>query len=77
MRYYKEVNEIGEVALLLTYNHTPNITNPLVVEITADEYKKISDELDKKANENSNIGYTLSEIYEKAKAYDIITGVIE
>ena len=37
-RHYKQINETGEVVLLLTYDFTPNITDPLIVEITAEEY---------------------------------------
>lgn len=76
MKYYKELNEIGEVILLLTYNTAPMISNPLVVEITAEEYEKLIIEFCGKENDNDNEEIP-SEIEAKALAYDIITGVIE
>ena len=44
-RHYKQINETGEVVLLLTYDFTPNITDPLIVEITAEEYDALYAEM--------------------------------
>jgi hypothetical protein len=45
MYFYKEINETGKVLLLLTYNQKPRITNPLVIEITQEEYDQLLLEL--------------------------------
>lgn len=70
--YYKQLNEIGEVVMLLTYDFVPNITNPLIVEITKEEYGTILAELMANLPEPDE-----DEIVLKAQAYDIITGVSE
>lgn len=44
-RYYKETNVGGEVKLLLTYEFEPSITNPLIVEITKEEYDELLAEI--------------------------------
>ena len=44
--YFKQLNEAGEVVLLLTYGFTPKITNPLIVEITQEEYNLLSAEIE-------------------------------
>lgn len=49
MYYYKAINECGELVFLLTYSIKPNITNPLVTEITPEEYEVLSAELRAKA----------------------------
>lgn len=36
--YYKQLDNSGKILMLLTYDFTPNIVNPLVVEITEEEY---------------------------------------
>lgn len=36
--YYKKVNASGDVLYLITYDSAPNITDPLTVEITKEEY---------------------------------------
>ncbi len=82
MKYYKQLNENGEVVALLTYDFEPNITDPLTVEITAEEYESISAEW--QANAKHEISTELAEKRArakekslKAKAYDIVTGVSE
>lgn len=47
--YYKQYNSFGKIVLLLTYNQAPNIKNPLIVEITAEEYAALSAEFEEKA----------------------------
>ena len=48
MYYYKQLNENGSVFFLVTYeNKRPNIKNPLVVEITKEEYETLSAEMQK------------------------------
>lgn len=71
-KYYKELNENGEVVMLLTYDFVPNITDPLIVEITAEEYETLLAELIANLPEPEP-----SEMELKAQAYDIITGVSE
>ena len=45
MHFYKKTNDAGEVVLLMTYDHEPTITDPNVVEITAEEYVELLDEM--------------------------------
>lgn len=70
--YYKQLNENGEVVLLLVYEFTPTITDPLMVEITEEEFNAIVAEI--RANEPEP---EQSEMELKAQAYDILTGVSE
>ena len=82
MKYYKQLNENGEVVMLLTYDFEPNITDLLIVEITAEEYETISEEWRAKAEakaeaERKERRAKAREKALKAKAYDIITGVSE
>lgn len=82
MKYYKQLNENGEIVMLLTYDFEPNITDPLIMEINAEEYETISTEWREKAQAEAEAerAKRLAEIKErslKAKAYDIITGVSE
>lgn len=67
--YYKQLNENGEIVLLLVYDFMPTITDPLIVEITEEEYNAIIAEI--RANEPEP---EPSEMELKAKAYDILTG---
>lgn len=82
MKYYKQLNENGEIVLLLSYDFEPNITDPLTVEITAEEYETISAEWREAARvraeaEKAERQAKAKEKAQKAKAYDIITGVSE
>lgn len=45
--YFKQLNSSGEITLLLTYSFRPNITNPLVIEITKEEYETLFAEMQK------------------------------
>ena len=45
-KYYKQVDEAGELVLLLTYNFQPRIKNPLIVEISQEEYETMLAELE-------------------------------
>ena len=81
-KYYKQFNENGEIVTLLTYDFEPNITDPLMVEITKEEYEAISAEWRAKADaeaeaEAEERREKVRETTLKAKAYDIITGVSE
>lgn len=49
MKYYKQLNESGEIVAILTYDFEPKITDALTVEITAEEYETISAEFREKA----------------------------
>ena len=71
-KYYKQLNENGEIVMLLTYDFVPNITNPLIVEITKEEYETLLAEIMANMPEPEE-----DEIALKAQAYDIITGVAE
>ena len=79
MKYYKQLNETGEVIYLLSYDTEPSITDPLTVEITAEEYEAISTEWREaaRARAEAEKAEKLAKAREKAlkaKAYDIITG---
>ncbi|MBQ2241507.1 MAG: hypothetical protein II319_05145 [Clostridia bacterium] len=79
MKYYKQLDESGEVIYLLSYDTEPNITDPLTVEITAEEYETISAEWREAARvraeaEKAERQAKAKEKALKAKAYDIITG---
>ena len=74
-KYYKQLNESGEVELLLEYNFAPkNITDPLVVEITESEYESLRAEI---LAQIPKIEHEPSEMELKAQAYDILTGESE
>lgn len=82
MKYYKQLNENGEVVALLTYDFEPTITDSLTVEITAEEYEATAAEW--RSNAKREMSAEQIERRErqkekslKAKAYDIITGVSE
>ena len=51
--YYKQLNESGELVLLLTYNFKPKITNPLIIEITQEEYEASMTEIIAKAEDEA------------------------
>lgn len=79
MKYYKQLNENSEVVYLLSYDTEPNITDPLTVEISAEEYEAISAEWREAARvraeaEKAERRAKAREKALKAKAYDIITG---
>ena len=45
--FYKKIDESNEIALLLTYdNFVPNITDPLMKEITEEEYNALLAEIE-------------------------------
>ena len=48
MYYYKVLNTEGRVNCLITYNQTPHVTDPLYVEITAEEHAALSAEFTEK-----------------------------
>lgn len=82
MKYYKQLNENSEIDTLFTYDFEPSITDPLMVEITAEEYEIISSEWREAARlkseaEKAKREEKTKEKTLKAKAYDIITGVSE
>ena len=79
MKYYKQLEENGEIITLLTYDFEPSITDPLTVEITAEEYEAISSEWREAARAKYEAALAerrakAKEKALKAKAYDIITG---
>lgn len=47
--YYKQLNKNNKTVMLLTYDFTPNILDPLVIKITAEEYNSIREEIRKKS----------------------------
>lgn len=71
--YYKQLSSDGAVEMLLTYERTkPNITNPLVMEITQEEYEVLLAELQSQSGEEP-------EAYETPidEALAILTGEME
>lgn len=44
-KYFKQISETGEVKLLLTYEFEPTITDPLIMEITKEEYDELLAEI--------------------------------
>lgn len=44
-KYYKCLTETGKVKMLLTYDFEPTITDPLIVEITKEEYDELLAEI--------------------------------
>lgn len=68
MRYYKQLNESGEVVTLFTYGFAPKITNPLIVEINKEEYDALLEEI--KAKAEAELGDEISD----AEALNIILG---
>ena len=79
MKYYKQLDEIGEIITLFTYDFEPNIINPHIVEIAAEEYKVIIDRQKRLAHEQAEIKKAAQrektrDLALKAKAYDIIVG---
>lgn len=81
-KYFKQINENGEFVMLLTYDFEPSITDPLIVEISEEEYIELKAECDEKVKATAEAykeaaKVKKSEIELKAKAYDIITGVSE
>lgn len=53
MKYYKQLNENGEIVALLSYDFEPKITDAHTVEITAEEYEAERSECAKKAKEKA------------------------
>lgn len=51
IKYYKQINESGDVVMLLTYDFDPIITNPLIIEITKEEYEALLAEIVEKNEE--------------------------
>ena len=45
MYFYKQLDENENLLYLLTYDQKPNITNPLTVEISEEEYNRLLDEI--------------------------------
>lgn len=46
MYFYKELQSDGNLAALLTYDNAPlSTTNPLIVEISEEEYSSLLDEI--------------------------------
>lgn len=68
--YFKQLNDSGEIILLLTYSFRPNITNPLVVEITKEEYETLSAEMQKRGE----ISESEEDEITDTEALNIITG---
>ena len=44
-RYYKQLNDSGNVVFLLTCDFDPTISDPLIVEITKEEYDELMAEI--------------------------------
>lgn len=46
MKFYKRIDDSGNLCMLLTYNFAPNITDPFVIEITKEEYNALQAEIE-------------------------------
>ncbi|MBQ6804562.1 MAG: hypothetical protein IJP04_07900 [Clostridia bacterium] len=68
--YFKQLNDSGEITLLLTYSFRPNITNPLVIEITKEEYETLFAEMQK----HGEISESEEDEITDTEALNIITG---
>lgn len=68
--YFKRLNMSGEIESLMTYDYVPIITDPLIVEITEDEYNALLAEIQAADAPDPD------EISD-AEALDIILGVSE
>ena len=68
--YFKQLNDSGEITLLLTYSFRPNITNPLVIEITKEEYETLFAEMQK----HGEISESEEDEITDTEALQIITG---
>ena len=44
-KYYKQMHKDGQVIRVLTYNFQPHITDPLIIEITEEEYNALLAEI--------------------------------
>lgn len=73
VRYFKTLSENGDLSYLLTYNGCPRITDPLVVEITQEEYEALLAEIEA-ANQPEEP--TTDEISAE-EALDIILGGVD
>lgn len=71
--YFKQLNEAGELILLLTYDFVPKITNPLIVEITQEEYNALLAEI----QATNQPGEPDPDEISAEEALDIILGVSE
>ena len=49
-KYYKQLNENGEIIAFLTYDFEPTITDSSIVEITAEEYTTMRAEMREKTS---------------------------
>ena len=73
MYFYKQLDENENLLYLLTYDQKPNITNPLTVEISEEEYNRLLDEITSSVEPIEPD----TTIEDKAMAYDILTGEAE
>ena len=62
-KYYKQLNENGELVLLLTYDFEPVITDPLIVEIGAEEYEQLLAEIVAKNKQPESDEATMHDLY--------------
>lgn len=62
-KYYKQLNEEGELVLLLSYDFEPTITDPLIVEITQEEYEALLAEITAKNEPEENDEATTADLY--------------
>lgn len=74
MKCYKQMNADGELVLLLKYDFEPKISDPLMVEITQEEYEALIEEINA-VNDNPD-NPDDPEIPDE-EALDIILGVSE
>jgi hypothetical protein len=73
-KYYKQLNENGDIFMLLTYDFIPTNLDPnlILVEITKEEYAELFEEITEASE--ANLKEIANETALKAQAYDIIMG---
>lgn len=70
--YYKQMSTGGEIVSLLTYDYRPNITDPLIIKITEEEYAILLAEIE--AANRSEEPETSEDEISAEEALDIILG---
>ena len=62
-KYYKQLNEDGKLVLLLSYDFEPEITDPLIVVISAEEYEQLLGEIIAKNEQTKSDEATMHDLY--------------
>lgn len=73
MKYFKQLDESGNIVLLLGYNFAPTITDSSIVEISQEEYENLQVEIEAANHPEEPDPDEISD----EEALDIILGVSE